>query len=113
MVVWLAWANRRNASSESALVTSWPKTRPKDSAGLTPEINVIGLNSFEAVDRVDAFLDRSVMANLKRVRIIHGVGAGVLRKKITRLLENHIHVDKFRMAELNEGGLGVTVVEVK
>ena len=77
------------------------------------EINVIGERAQEALERVDEFLDRAVMATASRVRIVHGHGMGVLRKAIWEMLGRHPHVAKFHQAPQQEGGAGATIVEIR
>ncbi len=77
------------------------------------EINVIGQRAEEALDAVDQFLDRAVMATAARVRIVHGHGMGILKKAIADLLARHPHVAKFYPAPQQEGGAGATIVELK
>ncbi len=77
------------------------------------EINVIGQRAQEAVDHVDEFLDRAVMATASRVRIVHGHGMGILRKAIWEMLGRHPHVAKFYQAQQHEGGAGATIVEIR
>ena len=77
------------------------------------EVNVIGQRAEEAVDNVDQFLDRAVMATASRVRIVHGHGMGILRKAIWELLGRHPHVAKFYQAPQQEGGAGATIVELR
>lgn len=76
------------------------------------EVDVRGLYSDEAIVKVDKFLDDAVLAGLHRVDIIHGKGTGALRKKITLFLEHDTRIKSIRMGEWNEGGAGVTVVEL-
>jgi DNA mismatch repair protein MutS2 len=66
----------------------------------------------EAVEAVDKFIDDAILAGLHRVDIIHGKGTGALRKKITEYLKTHHSIKSFRLGEWNEGGMGVTVVEL-
>jgi len=80
---------------------------------LVQEINLIGERAQEAVERVDQFLDRAVMATASRVRIVHGHGMGVLRKAIWDMLAKHPHVAKFYQAPQQEGGAGATIVELR
>jgi DNA mismatch repair protein MutS2 len=82
-------------------------------APLVQEINLIGERAQEAVERVDQFLDRAVMATASRVRIVHGHGMGVLRKAIWEFLARHPHVEKYYQAPQQEGGAGATIVELK
>ena len=77
------------------------------------ELNVIGSTVSEAVQEVDAFLDRAALAGLEEVRIIHGMGTGRLREGIRSHLRGHAHVASFRGGVYGEGEGGVTVVTVK
>ncbi len=77
------------------------------------EINVIGLNSEEAIFVVDKFLDDCILAKLNNVRIVHGKGTGKLRDSIHCFLKSHPHVKSYRIGTFGEGEMGVTVVELK
>ena len=44
------------------------------------------------------------------VRIIHGMGTGVLRKGVRKLLDKNKYVKSYQDGGPNEGGLGATVV---
>jgi DNA mismatch repair protein MutS2 len=85
---------------------------PRDAA-VTSEINVIGSNSEEAVGRVERFLDDAAVAELKNLRIVHGYGTGALRRSIAEFLREHPFVAHFGPAPDNQGGGGVTLVELK
>jgi DNA mismatch repair protein MutS2 len=75
-------------------------------------VDVRGLNGDEAVGAVELFLDRALLAGYKEVEIIHGKGTGVLRKRITEYLKGHTAVGLTRLGNWNEGGAGVTIVEL-
>jgi DNA mismatch repair protein MutS2 len=77
------------------------------------EINVIGARAEEAVERVERFLDEAMVAELKSLRIVHGYGTGALRRSIAEFLRAHAFVANFHPAQDNQGGGGVTVVELK
>ena len=77
------------------------------------EINLIGRHAEEACEEVDKFLDSAVLAEVNRVRIVHGHGMGILRKAISDLLAANPHVEKFYPAPPSEGGTGATIVELK
>jgi DNA mismatch repair protein MutS2 len=77
------------------------------------EVNLIGLTVDEALPRVDKLLDDAALADRKEVRVIHGFGAGKLRRAVADLLGSHPHVAGFRSGGPGEGGGGVTVVELK
>ena len=79
----------------------------------TGEINVIGLTVEEATRRVDKFLDEATLANLVRVRIIHGHGTGALRKGLAEFLSSHPLVERFAFEAEERGGKAITVVELR
>ena len=76
------------------------------------EINVIGKTADEALLDVDKFLDRAVLANRSRLRVVHGFGKDVLRRELWRMFSRHVHVSRYYQAEQHEGGAGATIVEV-
>jgi DNA mismatch repair protein MutS2 len=76
------------------------------------ELNLLGKRVDEALPQVDKWLDEAVMVGLARLRIVHGKGTGALRKAVAELLKGHPHVRDHGPAPLEEGGVGVTVVEL-
>ncbi len=88
--------------------------RQPGGAGEVPaEINVIGESAEEARERVDKFLDQAFLAGRFRLRIVHGLGKGILRKTLHEMFAAHPHVEKFYSAPQQEGGAGATIVELK
>jgi DNA mismatch repair protein MutS2 len=77
------------------------------------ELKVIGMRADEAITRVDKFLDSSFLAGVEKIRIIHGHGKGILRQAIAELLKDHLQVERFSTATPEQGGSGVTIVELK
>ena len=82
-------------------------------ASTLSEINVIGSRADEARDAVDKFLDDAVLAEIDRVRVIHGYGKEILRRELWRMFAAHPQVARYYQAEQVEGGAGATIVEVK
>lgn len=76
-------------------------------------LDLRGMDAQEALYRTDQYLDEASLGGLNQVTLIHGVGTGVLKKEITKMLGSHPHVKKYRPGEYGEGGMGVTIVEVK
>lgn len=77
------------------------------------ELNVIGQTVDAAVHAADKFLDAAWLDNYDRLRIVHGVGMGALKRAMADLLASHPHVSKFYPADPGEGGQGATIVELK
>ena len=80
---------------------------------LRMEINLIGRTVDEAEQELEKYLDRAFLAGLPRVRIIHGHGAGILRRGVREFLKSHPHVATITEAPQNEGGQGATLVELR
>ena len=85
------------------------------SKGLTisPEINLIGLRTDEAIQTLDKYLDDAYLAHLEKVRIIHGRGTGALKSAVAGFLRKNKRIVSFSEAPFNEGGYGVTIAELK
>jgi DNA mismatch repair protein MutS2 len=77
------------------------------------EINLIGQRAEEACEALDKFLDTVALAQVDRVRIVHGHGMGILKRAVADLLKNNPHVAKYYVAPPEEGGSGSTIVELK
>ena len=84
-----------------------------DESDLPPELNVIGCTVDEALSRTERHLDRAVLHERREVRVIHGHGTGALRRSIAGFLQTHPQVARFAPAQREQGGEGVTVVELK
>lgn len=77
------------------------------------ELSVRGLERAEALERVDAFLDRAVLQGLRSVFIIHGIGRGILKRALYESLRGDPRVAGVRPGEPARGGDGVAVVDLK
>jgi DNA mismatch repair protein MutS2 len=77
------------------------------------EVNLIGMTVEDARERVDKLLDDAALSDRREIRLVHGFGAGKLRKAVAQLLEGHPLVSSWRLGGPNEGGGGATVVELK
>ena len=78
----------------------------------SPTLNLRGLSADDAIESVDRFLDAAFLRGLSQVTIIHGKGMGILREKVQEALRAYSFVKSFRLGTVNEGGVGVTVVEL-
>ncbi len=77
------------------------------------EILLLGSSVEDALERLDAFLDRAALADLAEVRVVHGHGTGRLRKAVRAFLDRHVHVSAHRPGQDREGGDGATVVTLR
>ncbi len=73
------------------------------------EIDLRGMRADEAETVVLAALDGAVLAEQPHLRIIHGMGTGVLREVVRELLGGDRRVASFDFAPRQQGGTGVTI----
>jgi DNA mismatch repair protein MutS2 len=76
------------------------------------ELDLRGKRADEVESELDAYLNDASMANLSRVRVIHGIGSGVVRQIVRQFLASHPLVNSFRSGKREEGGDGATIVEL-
>lgn len=99
-------------SQERRPTSSAPRARLAKSAHIHSELDLRGKTVEEGLALVDKYLDDAFLSSLGRVRLIHGKGTGALGEAIQRFLMGHPHVKDFRYADPNQGGHGVTVVDI-
>ena len=78
--------------------------------------DVLDLHTFKPSDVPDLLEDyiiECVKAGIFSLRIIHGKGKGVQKKREQTLLENNPQVESFQDAPPEAGGWGATLVELK
>lgn len=79
---------------------------------ISQTLDLRGYRVEEALDEVEAYLDKASLANLTPVYIIHGHGTGALKQAVRDFLSTSPYVAKFRVGENSEGGDGVCVVDI-
>ncbi|MBP3337482.1 MAG: endonuclease MutS2 [Clostridia bacterium] len=89
---------------------AFKRAQKSSSGGSHLEVDVRGMYLNDAIDKVDKFIDDSVLSGLKTVTIIHGKGTGVLRQGIQDYLRRRRGVSEYRNGNFGEGEMGVTVV---
>ena len=85
----------------------WPQLEARS------EVDVRGLRVDELSGPLLAAVDAAVVADLGRLLVIHGKGTGALQSEVTRLLRQDPRVISLRPGSFDEGGSGVTVLELK
>jgi DNA mismatch repair protein MutS2 len=77
------------------------------------EVDLRGMRVDEVDDVLLQAVDSAVRADLRSLRVIHGKGTGALRERVTELLRKDTRVKGFRLGAWNEGGAGVTVLDLE
>ena len=74
------------------------------------EIDIRGMRADEALDTVTHFIDDAIQFGIKKVRILHGTGAGILRQLVRQQLSATPGISKYEDEDVRMGGTGITVV---
>ena len=74
-------------------------------------VDLRGMTGDEAEQATIAAVDAAVLAEQPFLRIIHGMGTGVVRERVRRVVSKDRRVARFAFAPRNQGGTGVTIVE--
>ena len=79
---------------------------------MSSKLDLRGYRVEEALDEVEAYLDKASLVNLSPVYIVHGHGTGALKDAVRDYLKVSPYVSKFRPGQDTEGGDGVSVVDI-
>ncbi|MHB8140561.1 MAG: endonuclease MutS2 [Vulcanimicrobiaceae bacterium] len=83
------------------------------STGLAMELDVRGMRYVEAEPLVERWLDEAQVAGQSPLRLIHGKGTGLLGRGLQEYLRAHPAVQALRFGNADEGGSGVTIVDLR
>ena len=75
------------------------KIKMAKSFSVSPEVNLIGMTTDEAMPVLDKYLDDAYLAHLPQVRVVHGRGTGALRAAVHKHLKKLKYVKEFRLGE--------------
>jgi DNA mismatch repair protein MutS2 len=85
----------------------------KINQNISTSIDIRGKRAEEAEFEVIKFIDEAYASNLHTIDIIHGKGTGALKLMVKDVLKNHELVKNYNFANIDMGGDGVTIVELK
>ncbi|MCA1021845.1 endonuclease MutS2 [Halobacillus litoralis] len=77
------------------------------------ELDLRGERYEDALNRLEKYVDDALLAGYPQVSIIHGKGTGALRTAVQNYAKNHRSIASHRAGGMNEGGSGVTVLELR
>ncbi|MDH3343755.1 MAG: Smr/MutS family protein [Desulfobacteraceae bacterium] len=81
-----------------------------------PIEDILDLHTFKPKEVPDLLADyfyACIDAGIYSVRIVHGKGRGILKKRVQELLKKNPLVESYKNAPLEAGGWGATLVELK
>jgi DNA mismatch repair protein MutS2 len=88
-------------------------THTSDIASFSPEIDVRGMRTEDALFAIEKLFDRALMMGFGNLKILHGKGDGILRKMIRQYLKKYDQVDRMEDEHPDRGGDGITYVYLK
>src|SRR6056297_3081202 len=89
------------------------KYQVKKNQATTNSLDLRGMRYDDAQRKLDKYLDDVRLAGYSTVEVIHGKGTGALRKAVEEVLEGNRLVKDYRYGNQSEGGIGVTIVNLK
>ena len=75
-------------------------------------MDIRGMRADQALDVVTHFIDDALQFGVKKVRILHGTGAGILRQLVRQQLSAMPGISKYEDEDVRMGGAGITVVSL-
>lgn len=93
-----------------------PEEEPFEGPVEIPIDGVLDLHFFRPKDvrtLVPDYLEECHKRGIYAVRIIHGKGTGALQRSVHALLERSPLVASFRLADIDAGGWGATLVDLE
>jgi len=101
---------QKDVVTGAAATRSWSvQSAPLESTRL----DLRGLTGDEAIAEIGRFIDALAVHRMPSGTIVHGKGSGALRLRTAEFLKQHPRVKSFRLGDWQEGGAGVTVVEIR
>ena len=76
------------------------------------QIDLRGKRVDEALRETEKFLDSALVSGMGFVHILHGKGTGALMEAIHEYLKEQSFISEFHFADEDQGGAGITVVEL-
>ncbi|WP_010651092.1 endonuclease MutS2 [Oceanobacillus massiliensis] len=80
---------------------------------VSAELDLRGERYEDALLKLEKYIDDVLLAGYSKASIIHGKGTGALRKGVQEYVKRHPHIASAKAGESNEGGSGVTVIELR
>ncbi len=111
--IWLDPRELEPARTARPAPTSPPQPEVKVKGGVDIELYVHGMKVADALREVEGWLDKLLLSGFHVGHIIHGKGTGTLRQAIHEYLKGVPFVKRFYLAPPEEGGEGVTIVELE
>ena len=108
----LAELQAAEPSENSDLDTKTNISTSKTSSVAKLQIDLRGMRVDEALRETEKHLDSALVSGMGFIHILHGKGTGALMEAIHEFLREQSFVTNFHFANEDQGGAGITVVEL-
>ncbi len=68
-----------------------------------PELDLHGEDRIGAVIKVNHFIDDNIKLGNDEIAIVHGIGSGILKKEVLKVLKNNKKVIEYNLDCFNDG----------
>lgn len=111
-------SNKAPEPSQAMAKSTFVSTQTQDQVyqkklNFKQDIDVRGMRGDEALQAVTYFIDDAILLGVRRVRILHGTGSGILRTLIRDYLSTVSGVAHYQDEHVQFGGAGITVVDLE
>ena len=76
-------------------------------------LDLRGMRADVAISELQKFLDSAILSGRDELEVVHGRGTGALRREIHAFLKSFPAARGYRLAPEDQGGDGMTIVELK
>ena len=106
--------SKRQASMQGRIQSQPSVVLPRyeDLPEVATQLDIRGSRVEQALEELDSYLNDAVMTGMSTVRIVHGKGTGALRSAVREHLAHHPLVKSFTSPPPQDGGDGVTIVNL-
>jgi len=109
----LEWVSNADARRQQRAASSSVTVVAEAIGNFSPRLDLRGFRGQDALQELDRFLDKAVMASYNRLELLHGKGDGILRKLLREHLRKQRFVADFESEHADRGGDGITLVSLK
>jgi DNA mismatch repair protein MutS2 len=112
--LWVAWNKLEKSSGKLPSSRSYSsKGSNTYASSAVMSVKIIGMRLPEAMEKITRALDDAHVEGSQSLEIIHGVGAGILKKAVEEFLNDSPIVEGFSSGDMLHGGGGVTIARLK
>lgn len=109
----LEWVSQSDARRQQRAASTTVTVVAEAIGNFSPRLDLRGFRGQDALQELDRFLDKAVMAGYNRLELLHGKGDGILRKLVREHLRKQRFVSDFESEHADRGGDGITLVNLK